>query len=67
MEEKKKTQGMRRDSAHLYGPSPLFSLFFFTPFWVVCFLGGRKFEGWDEKENWEIGDTECVGNRGKED
>ena len=30
----------------------------------VCFLGGRKL---DEKENWEVGDTECVGNRGKKD
>ena len=36
VEEKKKTQGMRRDSAHFCAPSPLFSLFFFTPFWVVC-------------------------------
>ena len=53
VDEKKKTQGMRRDSAHFYGPSPLFSLFFFTPFLVVCFLGGRKM---DEKENWEVGD-----------
>ena len=32
------------------------SLFFFTPFLAVCFLGGRKLEGWDEKDNWEVGD-----------
>ena len=38
VEEKKKTQGMRRDSAHFYGPSPLFSLFFFT-----SILGGVFF------------------------
>lgn len=28
------------------------------------FLGGRKL---DEKENWEVGDTECVGIEGKKD
>lgn len=25
--------------------------------WCV-FLGGRKMEGWDEKENWEVGDKD---------
>ena len=72
VEEKKKTQGMRRDLAHHCGPSPLFLFSSSPPFWVVCFLlflvvwflGGRKL---DEKENWEVGDTECVGNRGKKD
>ena len=58
--EKKKTQGMRRDLAHHCG------VFFYYFGWCV-FLGGRKFEGWDEKENWEVGDTECVGIEGKKD
>ena len=61
VDEKKKTQGMRRDLAHFCGPSPLFSLFFFTTilggvfsyFWWCAFLGGRKL---DEKENREGGD-----------
>ena len=44
-----------------------FSTFLWCAFlffgWCV-FLGGRKL---DEKENWEGGDKECVGNRGKKD
>ena len=47
VDEKKKTQGMRRDSAHHCGV-------FFCYFGWCVFLGGRKL---DEKENWEVGDT----------
>lgn len=49
VEEKKKTQGIRRDLAHHCGPSPLLIIHSFG-----CFLWeGEKLEGWDEKENWE--------------
>ena len=47
MEEKKKTQGMRRDLAHHCGV-------LFVILGGVSFLGGRKL---DEKENWEVGDS----------
>lgn len=57
VDEKKKTQGMRRDSAHFCGVFIIFVVlchffsFLFHTILGVCFLGGRKLEGWDEKEN----------------
>ena len=54
VDEKKKTQGMRRDLAHFCGPLPLFLFSFSHHFGWCGFLGGRKL---DEKENWEVGDN----------
>ena len=50
MEEKKKTQGMRRDLGHFCG---VFIISFSHHFGWCVFLGRRKL---DEKENWEVGD-----------
>ena len=61
VEEKKKTQGVRRDLAHFYGV--FIHHFFFFSFslhfrWCV-FLGGRKL---DEKENWRLVTKYFAGN-----
>ena len=56
MEEKKKTQGMRRDLLHLCG--------------VFIIFGGVFFgegENWMRRKIGGVGDKECVGNRGKKD
>ena len=53
VDEKKKTQGMRRDSAHFCGPSPLFS----HPQLRLLFYSIMG-ENWMTKmlENWEVTD-----------
>ena len=56
VEEKKKTQGMRRDLLHLCG--------------VFIIFGGVFFgegENWMRRKIGGVGDKECVGNRGKKD
>ena len=55
VEEKKKTQGTRRDLGHKgCGPSPHLLFSFSHHFGWCAFLGGRKL---DEKGNWDVGDA----------